>query len=129
MKNYIIFLVLLAGFAGVVAAQKFDFGPGASAKGFTPVRAADVYSPEKGFGFEPGAAVECFDRRRKNALQTDFCTSQKPFYFSVAVPEGNYRVRVTFGDYEAATATTVKAELRRLMLERIETKPGKFVTE
>ncbi len=128
MKNCFTVLALLLTFAAAAAAQKFDFGSGAVAKGYTPVQAADVYAPEKGFGFEPGAAVECFDRRRKDALLTDSCTSQKPFYFSVAVPEGNYRVRITFGDHEAATATTVKAELRRLMLEKVETKPGKFAT-
>ena len=51
-----------------------------------------------------------------------------PFYFSVALPEGNYNVTVTLGDRKYDTVTTVKAELRRLMLERIETKRGKFKT-
>jgi len=50
-------------------------------------------------------------------------------YFSVRVPEeGNYRVTVTLGDPRAASVTTVKAELRRLMLERVETRPGEFET-
>jgi lysophospholipase L1-like esterase len=52
-----------------------------------------------------------------------------PFYFSVPVPaEGNYRVTVTLGDPQEATVTTVKAELRRLMLERVRTEPGQIVT-
>jgi lysophospholipase L1-like esterase len=59
-------------------------------------------------------------------LRSDFCTSDKPFYFSVTLPEGNYQVTLTLGAPDAATVTTVKAELRRLMLERIETAPGKF---
>ena len=41
--------------------------------------------------------------------------------------EGNYRVTVTLGDRKAATVTTIKAELRRLMVEKVETKAGEFV--
>jgi lysophospholipase L1-like esterase len=78
-----------------------------------------VYAKDPGYGFEPGATITCLDRG---------CTSTKPFYFSVAVPEGNYRVKITFGDARSETVTTVKAELRRLMLERVETRRGKFVT-
>jgi len=61
-------------------------------------------------------------------LRADLCTSDKPFYFSVALPEGNYNVTVTFGDAKNETATTVKAELRRLMLEKVETAPARFVS-
>jgi len=55
-------------------------------------------------------------------------TSDKPFFFSVAVPEGNYRVTATFGDKAGATKNYVKAEARRLMLEDVETAKGEFVT-
>jgi hypothetical protein len=52
-----------------------------------------------------------------------------PFYLSVRVPEeGNYRVTVTLGDREAPSVTTIKAELRRLMVEKAETRAGEFVT-
>jgi lysophospholipase L1-like esterase len=128
MKNCIIVLALTLLFGTGSKAQKFDFGPGSAAKGYTRVRDGDLYTAEKGFGFEPGAAVSCFDRGTKDALRSDLCTSEKPFYFSAAVPEGNYLVKITFGDSKAATATTVKAELRRLMIEKVETKPGAFVT-
>lgn len=47
---------------------------------------------------------------------------------NVKLAEGNYNVTVTLGDAKAATATTIKAELRRLMLENVRTKPGEFVT-
>ncbi len=107
---------------------KFDFGPGPAAPGYTQVLATTVYSAQLGYGFEPGAKVSCVDRG-KDALRGDLCMSEQPFYFSVALPEGNYRVRLIFGDAAAATTTTVKAELRRLMLEKVkvETAPGKFV--
>jgi len=108
---------------------KFDFGPGKVAPGYTQVLPANVYTRETGFGFEPGATIVCQDRHTKDALRSDFCTSEKPFYFSVALPEGNYNVAITFGDAQAETMTTVKAELRRLMLERVQTAPGKFITQ
>jgi hypothetical protein len=50
-----------------------------------------------------------------------------PFLFSLAVPEGDYRVTLELGG-KAASDTTVKAESRRLMAERIVAKPGKTAT-
>ena len=109
-------------------AWKFDFGPGLLAAGYQRVMPQNIYSREAGFGFEPGAQITCINRGGKDSLRGDFCTGEKPFYFSVAVPEGNYNVIVTFGDAAAESVTSVKAELRRLMIERVETKPGKFET-
>jgi lysophospholipase L1-like esterase len=108
---------------------KFDFGNGKIAKGYKQVLPTDIYSAEKGFGFDFGSTVKSIERKGKNALTCDLITSEKPFYFSVNVPEGNYNVTITFGDLNEATATTVKAESRRLMLENIATKPGEFITK
>ena len=55
-------------------------------------------------------------------------TLADPQTFSVTLPEGNYRVTVTFGDAERPSATTVHSENRRLMLENVETAAGEFVT-
>ena len=55
-------------------------------------------------------------------------TSNKPFLFSVSVPEGVYRVTVTLGDAQGTSTTTVKAEARRLMLEKVETGKRKIET-
>ena len=108
--------------------RKFDFGPGTVAAGYKQVVAENIYNKDVGFGFEPGASVSCLERKHGDALRRDLCTSDKPFYFSVALAAGNYLVRVTFGDLESETVTTVKAELRRLMIERVVTEPGKFET-
>lgn len=105
---------------------RFDFGPGKVAPGYQRVVAETVYSKDQGYGFEPGASVNCLNRVGGNALRSDICASDRPFYFSVALPEGNYTVQITFGDLESETVTTVKAELRRLMLERVQTARGKF---
>jgi lysophospholipase L1-like esterase len=49
------------------------------------------------------------------------CTSDKPFFFSIPVPEGNYRVKILLGG-PADTTVTVRAEARRLMLEKVAVK-------
>jgi lysophospholipase L1-like esterase len=125
--SVILYAVVLS--ANAQTALKFDFGAGRTEKNYVPVSEKDVYSAEKGYGFESNESVNCSDRKDKNALRSDFCTAGKPFYFSAKVAEGNYKVTVTFGDKDEATKTTVKAELRRLMLENVETKKGKFRTE
>jgi lysophospholipase L1-like esterase len=86
---------------------RFDFSPGPAAPGLQKVLPGTLYSEETGYGFEGSAG-------------------QPPFYFSVRVPEeGNYRVTVTLGDPAAESVTTIKAELRRLMLERVRVPAGK----
>jgi lysophospholipase L1-like esterase len=107
---------------------KFDFGSGKIEPGYIRVLPATVYTKELGYGFEPGADVSAVDRVGDDTLRGDFCTSDNPFYFSVALPEGNYKVTVTLGDLEGESVTTIKAELRRLMIEKVRTAAGKFET-
>jgi len=106
---------------------KFDFGAKA-APGYTAVTPATIYSKESGFGFDLGTTPAATDRGGADPLHDGFVTSDKPFFFSVNVPEGNYRVTVTLGDAQADSVTTVKSESRRLMLERLRTPAGKFET-
>lgn len=97
---------------------KFKFASSA-ATGAISVWPTNFYSDLNGYGFEPGA----------NVVAVDGCiTSANPFYFSVRLPEGNYRVTVSFGDPAGPSTTTIKAELRRLMLYHVQTTPGEFVT-
>ncbi|HEY8994508.1 MAG TPA: rhamnogalacturonan acetylesterase [Lacunisphaera sp.] len=72
-----------------------------------------TFTSERGHGFDLGTAPNA---------------KGKPFFFSVSVPEGNHRVAVTFGGTAAASANTVKAESRRLMIENLRTAPGETVT-
>ena len=51
-------------------------------------------------------------------------TANQPFYFSVRVDDGNYRVRVVIGAKKKAGETTVRAEGRRLMVHNVATKKG-----
>jgi lysophospholipase L1-like esterase len=105
------------------ARLRFDFGSGKVAAGYTAVTASTVYG-RRGYGIDLGSVVACPDHGGNDALRGDVCTSDAPFFFSVDVPEGNYRVTVTLGD--GASTTTVRAESRRLMLERIHTEKGVF---
>lgn len=90
--------------------RAFALGPGKAPADATRVDAD--YTPERGYGFEPGSRPD----------------GVHPYYFSVDLPEGNYTVTVTLGDDRTAAATTVKSELRRLMLENVVTAPGQTVT-
>ena len=69
---------------------RFSFGPGPAPSGYTRVSPDAAYSRERGYGFEGGAEVTAVEREG-----TGFCTSRTPYFFSIAVPEGNYRVTVT----------------------------------
>jgi lysophospholipase L1-like esterase len=111
-----------------VTALKFQFGAEKAAPGYTLVPPARAYSKETGYGFEPGATLTVVTQEAGDPLRRGAVTAAQPFLFSVAVPEGNYRVTVTLGDPKADAVTTVKVETRRLMLERIRTAAGKFET-
>jgi lysophospholipase L1-like esterase len=107
---------------------KFQFGTEKAAPGYTLVAPTLQYSKETGYGFEPGASLTAVSQNNTNPLHTGAVTSANPFSFSVAVPEGNYRVTVTVGDPGKESVATVKAERRRLMLERVQTAAGQFAT-
>jgi lysophospholipase L1-like esterase len=107
---------------------KFDFGMGKAAQGYAKVLTTTMYSKEVGYGFESGAALIGVGQNGGAGGRADSITGDKPFYFSVALPEGNYQVKVTFGNARGVSDTTVKAELRRLMLENVQTAYGKFLT-
>lgn len=112
-------LVALALCATIAAGQAntvspyhrvFLFGQGAKvSKTVTAITSGAPYSPGWGFGFEGGPPVV-----------ESTSIGGKPFFFSFDAPEGNYRLTVTLGADEPST-TTVKAELRRLMLEAVPT--------
>lgn len=91
---------------------KFDFGAGQGAAGATRVSPDDAYAIEKGHGFDFGT---------KPGVDT-------PFFFSVKVPEGNYRVTVTLGDAAEATDTTLRTESGHIMAVDLTTAAGQFIT-
>lgn len=99
---------------------KFDFGVANTSAGFVAVTTADVFTAEKGYGFDLGFTPQMEDRGG-NPVKGDFVTGDGGFYFSVVLPQGNYEVTVLLGDPAGKSDTTVKAESRRLMLENVVT--------
>jgi lysophospholipase L1-like esterase len=102
VRGFVLFVAIpaLVSAADTTGARSFDLAAEAS------------FTPERGHGFDLGTAPS---------------PEGKPFYFSIAVPEGNHRVTVTFGGPDASD-NTVKAESRRLMVEGLKTMPGETVT-
>ncbi len=115
LRSFLVLAIILVCFARAsepnVTAWKFSFYDGGVKAGCTLVAASESFTPERGYGFDRNTAPS---------------PEGKPFYFSVAVPEGSYRVTVAFGDVAVASHNTVKAESRRLMVERVVTQPGEF---
>jgi lysophospholipase L1-like esterase len=115
MKVKLLILSIFLATAAAARAQpaktalKFYFADGAAPAGFNAVPRSTDYSDAVGYGFERGRA--------------------NPAYFSVKLPEGNYTCTVALGDASHDATTTIKAELRRLMLEKIHTSAGQTVTQ
>ena len=96
---------------------RFDFTDSKNTKpaeGYIRITPSDVYSPEKGYGY---------DFKEEGATG-----SKKPFFFSVDVPDGNYLVTAVIGSNKAAGETTLRGESRRLFFENLPTKKGEFKT-
>jgi Lysophospholipase L1 and related esterases len=108
---------------------KFQMGCGKAPQGYLQIGSSSVFSEKIGYGIDLGSTVKIVNRGGQNPIRSSFMTSEKPFFFSVNVPEGNYKVTLTIGDSKEAGNLTVKAESRRLMLENVITKPGEFVTK
>ncbi len=99
-------IVSLALLPTVAFGQTFDFDM---------TKPQPLYNAATGYGYDLQPAPT---KDRPNA----------PYYFSVRVGDGNYRVRVVIGSKKRAAETTVRAEGRRLMVHNVATKKGKFET-
>lgn len=110
-------LLLLALFVPpAMAADTLHFDFAGAAPGYTAVRPDMAYSAARGFGFEPVSPPAAGGHSP--------VTGTKPFFFSADVPEGNVAVTVTFGP----GTNSVKAELRRLMVENVVVPAGQTAT-
>ncbi len=88
---------------------KFDFGPGATAAGYTHVDAGTQYSAAGKFGFTDTAATSGTDRGTGDALRSDFVQAQGSS-FLVDLPNGDYTVKLIAGDAAEATNIAITAE-------------------
>ncbi len=107
---------------------RFYFGKGVTDPSYISVGAEKSFDYQSGYGFSQGSVVRTVVRKGKDPLTNTFVTSDRPFYFSVKLPDGNYDVKLVLGDGEGSSATTVRAENRRLFLSHITTKKSEFTT-
>ena len=117
MKKVVVSMIL-AVLALTCYAQvyKFDFTSDKKVKeGYTKVTPETLFNDEQGYGYDLQPA---WDGK-----------SNQPFFFSVNVSDGNYKVTVTLGSKDSAGNTTVRAESRRLFIENLPTKKGEMITE
>lgn len=122
MKRLILILLTLNFSLFALHAQTFSFD--GRDKSATQVKPTDVFSVEKGYGYDFQEVVA----EAYKAQTETFRLSNGVFYFSVAVPDGNYKVTVTVGSKKNAGNTTVRAESRRLFVQNAITKKGEFKT-
>jgi len=128
--NYLTGLSFAAFVSAITAAYgaenyKFDFGEGPVASGYTQIKPTTQFNESQGYGFESGK-IFSVDRLWDDELTTDFLTSEGDMVFSVVVPQGNYNVTFILGDGENESETTVWAENRKLMLDRVTLAGGVF---
>ena len=119
MKRIYCFLVAVELMIGMpVIAQTFSFD-GRNREAIL-VKPTDVFTVETGYGYD---FQEIITEARK-AQNDTYRLTDGIFYFSVKVPDGNYRVTVTLGSKKAKGNTTVRAESRRLFVQNVGTKKG-----
>lgn len=100
-------LMVLVSIAGYTAAQ--------TGVKVYPLSDTTPYSDARGYGYDLAPAPD----GRSNAA----------FFYSVQVPDGNYKVTVRLGSARKAGHTTVRAESRRLYVEPLATKKGQFIEQ
>lgn len=72
---------------------------------FTMDTKTPAYNDMDGYGYDFGTAPSA--------------KGDKPYFFSMRVPDGNYMVTVKLGDKKRKSSTMVRAENRRMMLDEV----------
>lgn len=135
MNKHVLILSLLSFFMMQLSGQgnsnakkqwKFDFGDGATENGFTQVKANEKYSNELGYGFVcPDGELNSYQAKKGDAQTYDCVSSDKAFFFMVDLPEGRYKVTATIGNPQSKSVNTIRAESRRLMVDKLPVRKGK----
>ena len=104
---------------------------GAPKNGEKPLTATTIYRDDSA-GWDLGTVPAIANGVCSTAGETDPtpgvpATASKALFFSIPVPEGNYRVTLVLGGAQGSTVT-VRAEARRLYVEKQPIAAGKSVT-
>lgn len=116
-KQISLMLGLMVTFGSFAQTYRFDFTDSKNKKqneNFIRITPKDVYTSEKGYGYD--------------FQDASASVPNKPIFFSVDVPDGNYLVTAVIGSNKSAGETTVRGESRRLFFENIPTKKKEFKT-
>lgn len=105
--------LIAMAFAGIM------FATAANAETYNLTQQQPVYSSGNGYGWD--IMQPPTDKELKKGVI-------RPLFFSVKVPDGNYKVTVVIGSKKRAGNTVVRAENRRLFVENCTTKKGEFKT-
>ena len=119
MKRIFVSTFLLVVSLVLTKAQtfKFDFSSNKETpEGFIKITPESLFNNALGYGYD--FQQPAWDGK-----------SNKPFFFSVNVPDGNYKVTVAIGSKNSAGSTTVRGESRRLFFENLDTRKGELRTE
>ena len=81
---------------------------------FDMTKPQPAYNNQSGYGY---------DRNTKAVTKNQ----RQPMFFSVKVPEGDYKITVTLGSKEYAGLTTLRSETRRMVVESLKTKKGELI--
>jgi len=129
IKKLMLYVLLIAFVFSTQAensfVKKYSFGDYKVDARIISVDTTTKYSDAKRYGLTTFGQLTTNTKKAK----TPFIASEKPFYFSVQLPEGHYKVTLTLGGNTEGSSTTVKAESRRLMFENLKTEAGKTVTK
>ncbi|HET9570316.1 MAG TPA: rhamnogalacturonan acetylesterase [Bacteroidales bacterium] len=127
MKNNLLIIgfLLIAMHLSGQKSLKFDFGSGDLEKGYLRVDQKTLYANGLGYGFDFTAPPKAI-KFGKDPLKGDACVSDHGFYFSMEVPEGNYRVKLLLGNGSKPSQITVRGESRRLFIENQILSKGQF---
>ena len=109
MKKIVILLLLLlpvAHLLSIVHGQVRNFD-------FDMTKPQPNYNEDTGFGYDRNTIA--ISKKQK-----------QPMFFSVRVPEGDYKVTVTIGSHQYAGVTCLRSETRRMVIERMMTKKGEL---
>lgn len=105
-----------------VTKKKIIFGKTVKSKSDIAVTSILEYNTTNNYGFD-------FNTSESVVFKNDGIISNNPFYFSVKLPEGNYKINLVLGSQENASATTVKAESRRLILNQVKLSAGETISK
>lgn len=112
MKTQLLALSLLLGcnlYGNTPVKLKFDFTTHSSHQEVISITPNTLFGNDQHYGYDVIGAPK---------------NNNDPFFFSMNVPDGNYRIKVTLGSDLEAGVTTVRGESRRLFFESVKTEPG-----